>query len=59
MFFSALALFLMVADARFQSRAPLRAGVATALLPVQRVLSVPVRLVRRRGRLPARRCTPR
>jgi rod shape-determining protein MreC len=41
-FFSALALFLMVADTRFEYARPLRAGIATALLPVQRVLSVPV-----------------
>jgi rod shape-determining protein MreC len=44
-FFSALALFLMVADTRFQFAKPLRAGVATALLPVQRALNVPVRLL--------------
>ncbi len=43
-FFSALALFLMVADTRFQFAHPLRAGVATALLPVQRTLAVPVQL---------------
>ncbi|MCU0922587.1 MAG: rod shape-determining protein MreC [Burkholderiaceae bacterium] len=43
-FFSALALFLMVADTRFEFAKPLRAGVATALLPVQRVLNVPVQL---------------
>ena len=42
-FFSALALFLMVADTRFEFATPLRAAVATALLPVQRVLSVPVK----------------
>jgi rod shape-determining protein MreC len=44
MFFSALALFLMVADTRFQFAQPLRAAVATVLLPVQRVLSVPVQM---------------
>jgi rod shape-determining protein MreC len=43
-FFSALALFLMVADTRFQFAHPLRAGVATVLLPVQRTLAVPVQL---------------
>jgi len=43
-FFSALALFLMVADTRFEFAKPLRAVVATALLPVQRVLNVPVQL---------------
>ena len=39
-FFSALALFLMVADTRFEFARPLRAAVATVLLPVQRVLNV-------------------
>jgi rod shape-determining protein MreC len=43
-FFSALALFLMVADTRFEFARPLRAAVATVLLPVQRVLNVPVQL---------------
>ncbi len=43
-FFSALALFLMVSDTRFEFAKPLRAAVATALLPVQRVLNVPVQL---------------
>ena len=43
-FFSALALFLMVADTRFEFAKPLRAAVATALLPVQRALNVPVQL---------------
>ncbi len=41
-FFSALALFLMVADARFQVTLPLRAVLATALHPAQRALLVPV-----------------
>src|SRR5512145_2884969 len=45
-FFSALALFLMVADTRFEFAGPLRAAVATALLPVQRVLNVPVQMWR-------------
>lgn len=40
--FSALAVALMVADARWRVVDPLRAIVATALLPVQRVLTVPV-----------------
>lgn len=35
LFFSALALFLMVADARFRVMQPLRATVATVLYPVQ------------------------
>jgi len=41
-FFSALAVFLMVADTRFKLTQPLRAVVATALHPVQRTLLVPV-----------------
>ena len=41
-FFSALALFLMVADARFRFVEPLRAALAIALLPAQRALQVPV-----------------
>lgn len=41
---AALALFLMVADARFAFVVPLRAALATALLPVQRALMVPVQL---------------
>ena len=43
-FFSALAVLLMVADIRFEFAKPLRAAVATALLPVQRTLAVPVAL---------------
>ncbi|HMO44968.1 MAG TPA: rod shape-determining protein MreC [Rubrivivax sp.] len=43
-FFSALALFLMVADTRFEFAKPLRAAIATALLPVQEALNVPVQL---------------
>ena len=42
MFCSALAIFLMVADARFKLTQPLRAVLATALLPIERVLLVPV-----------------
>lgn len=41
-FFSAFALFLMVADSRFQLTQPLRAALSTALHPVERVLLVPV-----------------
>ena len=48
-FFSALALFLMVADTRVAVIAPLRATIATALLPVQVALLVPVDLVRGGG----------
>jgi rod shape-determining protein MreC len=44
-FFSALALFLMVADTRFRLTQPLRAVVATVLHPVERTLLVPVELV--------------
>jgi rod shape-determining protein MreC len=43
-FFSALALFLMVADARFRVVEPVRAGLAIVLLPVQRVLAVPIQM---------------
>jgi rod shape-determining protein MreC len=43
-FCSALALFLMVADARFALMRPLRAGLATALYPVQWALIEPFRL---------------
>ena len=41
-FFSALALLLMVADLRFRMVEPLRATLATLLLPVQRTLAVPL-----------------
>ncbi|MFY8083326.1 MAG: rod shape-determining protein MreC [Rubrivivax sp.] len=40
--FSALALLLMVADARWRVVDPVRAALATALLPLQRALAVPV-----------------
>lgn len=40
--FSALAVLLMVADARWRVVDPLRAALSTALLPVQRALAVPV-----------------
>ena len=43
-FFSALALLLMVADARFKLVWPLRQVLAVALLPVQRALAVPVEM---------------
>jgi rod shape-determining protein MreC len=45
-FFSALAIFLMVADARFKVAANLRATLAVLLLPAQRALAVPVDLWR-------------
>ena len=44
-FFSALAIFLMVADSRLKVAEPVRATLAVALLPVQRVLAVPVEFV--------------
>jgi rod shape-determining protein MreC len=43
-FFSALALFLMVADSRLRLVSPLRAAVATVLHPVQVALLVPVEI---------------
>ena len=43
-FFSALAVFLMVSDTRFGFVQPIRSTIATALLPAQRVLQVPARL---------------
>ena len=43
-FFSALALFLMVADTRFKVAEPLRQALAIALLPMQRALAVPVQI---------------
>jgi len=44
MFFSALAIFLMVVDARWNMAQPLRAAVATVLHPVQRALLAPSRV---------------
>ncbi len=41
-FFSALAVLLMVADTRFKITLPMRAVVATALLPMERLLMIPV-----------------
>jgi rod shape-determining protein MreC len=49
MVFSALALFLMVADARFKVTQPLRAAVGTVLYPIQWVALRPVLLVRNGG----------
>jgi rod shape-determining protein MreC len=43
-FFSALAVFLMVSDTRFDFIGPIRATLATAMLPMQHSLSVPVQL---------------
>ena len=45
-FCSALAVFLMVADARFTITQPVRATVATMLYPLQRSLLVPVEAIR-------------
>lgn len=45
-FFSALALFLMVADTRLTLVAPLRVALATVLAPVQIALLAPVQWVR-------------
>ncbi len=49
MFFSALALFLMVADTRFKVTQPLRAAVATVLYPVQWLVMRPVLAARAGG----------
>ena len=43
MFFGALSLFLMVADARFNITQPIRAAIATALYPAQWLALQPVR----------------
>lgn len=43
MFFAALAIFLMVADARWKVTLPLRAAVATVLNPAQQALLAPAR----------------
>jgi rod shape-determining protein MreC len=44
-FFSALAVFLMVADTRFKVATPVRATLAVLLLPVQRTLAVPIEII--------------
>ena len=46
MVFSAVALFLMVADTRFKLAQPIRAGVATVLYPLQWIALRPVLAVR-------------
>ncbi|MDE1947529.1 MAG: rod shape-determining protein MreC [Burkholderiales bacterium] len=43
-FFAALAIFMMVSDARFGLVEPLRSALATALVPLQRVAAVPVEI---------------
>ena len=47
--FSAVALFLMAADTRFAVTRPLRAGLALLLLPLERVLEVPMQLTHAGG----------
>lgn len=49
MVFSALSMFLMVADTRLQISQPIRAGIATVLYPAQWLLMQPVQLVREVG----------
>jgi rod shape-determining protein MreC len=44
-FFSALAVFLMVADSRFKFVEPMRQALALVLLPVQTALAVPVQML--------------
>jgi len=46
LFFAALALFLMVADARFTVVAPLRHALATVLMPLQGLAALPVQWLR-------------
>jgi rod shape-determining protein MreC len=45
-FFTALSVFMMVADARFTLVAPLRSAIAAGLAPVQQALLLPVDIVR-------------
>jgi rod shape-determining protein MreC len=49
MVFSALALFLMVADARFHVAKPVRAAIAAVLYPIQWVVLQPIFLLRGAG----------
>jgi rod shape-determining protein MreC len=49
MVFSALALFLMVADTRFKMTGPIRVAVASALYPVQWLVMRPIEMVRGGG----------
>jgi len=49
MLFSALALFLMVADVRFKVTGPIRMAVATVLYPVQWLVMRPVEMARGGG----------
>jgi rod shape-determining protein MreC len=45
MFFSALALFLMVADTRFKITQPMRAAIATVIYPIQWLAMRPVQML--------------
>ncbi|MBL8320213.1 MAG: rod shape-determining protein MreC [Burkholderiaceae bacterium] len=47
--FSALAVFLMAADSRLKYIQPVRGAIATALLPVQKALLIPVEMVQGGG----------
>jgi rod shape-determining protein MreC len=47
--FSAVAVFLMAADSRLKYTLPVRAALATVLLPVQRTLRIPVEMVQGGG----------
>ncbi|MCW5633424.1 MAG: rod shape-determining protein MreC [Rubrivivax sp.] len=49
-FFAALAVFLMVADARFTVVAPLRQALAAVLMPMQGLAGLPVQWLRDGGR---------
>lgn len=49
MFFSALALFLMVADARFKITQPVRAAIATVIYPIQWLAMRPVQMLQGGG----------
>ncbi len=49
MLFSALALFLMVADTRFKLSGPIRVAVATVLYPVQWIVMRPIEMARGGG----------
>jgi rod shape-determining protein MreC len=48
-FFAALALFMMVSDTRFGFIEPIRSALATALLPMQSAMGVPVKVWRDAG----------
>jgi rod shape-determining protein MreC len=47
--FSAMAIFLMAADSRLKYTQPVRGAIATALLPVQKALLIPVEMVQSGG----------